>query len=43
MPNIIAAAADASIAAMFGAPTDGIRDGHEGIGGGGGGIIIDSR
>ena len=40
MPNIIADAADASIAAMLGAPTDGIRGGHEGIGGAGVGIII---
>jgi hypothetical protein len=43
MPNIIAAAPDAFIAAMFDAPTDGIRGGHEGIGGAGVGIIIDSR
>ena len=43
MHNIIAVAADAFTAAMSGAPTDVIRGGHEGIGGAGVGIIIDSR
>src|SRR5687767_198993 len=41
MPNIIADAADASIAAMLGAPIDVIGGGHEGIGGAAGGIIIE--
>jgi hypothetical protein len=41
MPNIIAAARDASIVATTGVPTDAIGDGHAGIGGAGVGTIID--
>jgi hypothetical protein len=40
MPNIIAAAPDASIAAIIGVLTDVTGGGHAGIGGAGVGIII---
>ena len=42
MPSIIAVMPDAFIAAMFGVPTDVRRGGHEGIGGAGVGIIIET-